>query len=188
MRSCLVLLFLASLGGIARAQPGAPWGQIEPSLGVAIPVGEGFGEAWALRAGPTVRLAAPAYGGWARATVRSLSAEPRDADAPAFALALPSIGWGPEVGLGPVRLSAGPEVGVALFRFDDDESGNLQNETEVAVGAWGSVAVPLGGGARVWAETSALRATLADPVTLVTVGGGVGLRLDAPSWLRRFLR
>ncbi|MEM7787158.1 MAG: hypothetical protein AAF594_05450, partial [Bacteroidota bacterium] len=136
-----------------------------------------------------LRLGVPAYGGVARADVWATTADvPGGEDVPAFLLAVPTLGWGPQAEAGPLRLGAGVRVGAALFRFDDPEAGNFQNETEVAVGAWGGGALRLGARVEVWAEADLMRITLADPATLTVVSGGLALRLDTPAWLREVLR
>ena len=185
MRRLALFVFLTTA---ASAQP-TSWSTLTPAAGVAVPLGDGFGAPWESGAGLSVRTEVPAYGGRLRGEVRVAAYDPSgDVDrVPPFALALPTVGWGPTVGLGPVRLSAGPRVGVALFRIDDPDAGRLQSETEIAVGGWAGAAVALGR-VEVWAQADGTRLTLSDPVTLWAASGGLAVRLDTPAWLREVLR
>ena len=111
---------------------------------------------------------------------------------PEFVAVFPTLGWGLGLGLpGGAALRAGPHVGAAHLRFDGEGGafgGNLQNETEAAVGAWARLDAPVAGRVRVWAEAEATRIALADPVTLATGSAGLAVRLDTPGWLRSVLR
>lgn len=180
------LLLLAALAATASAQP-TDWATLTPAVGAAVPLADGFGPPWTMGAGLSARVEAPAYGGRARAEVRVSEYDVTDEAAPGFTLVVPTLGWGPAFEVGRARLSAGGRVGAGLFGIDDDAAGNLQNETEVAVGAWAGGAVRVGR-VEVWAEADVTRLTLSDPVTLVSAGGGLAVRLDTPRWLRGALR
>ncbi len=181
-----LLLVAAALATAAHAQP-ADWSTLTPALGASAGLSGGFGETWRAGPGLTARVEAPAYGGRARAEVRAAVYDAPDETAPEFALLVPTLGWGPAVKAGPVRLGVGVKVGAARFQIDDDQAGNLQNETELAVGAWAGAALRLGR-VEVWAEADATRLTLADAVTLAGASGGLAVRLGTPRWLRGVLR
>jgi len=182
-RLALLVLLIAP----AQAQP-TDWATLTPGLGPAVPLAGGFGDGpWEAGLGAHARVEAPLYGGRVRAALWATAYEDPGGAVPGFVLAVPTLGWGPFVDAGRVRLGAGGRVGAALLRVDDDDAGRLQTETELAVGAWGGGAVRLGR-VEVWAEAEATHLTLSTPVTLVTGGGGLALRLDAPRWLRAVLR
>ena len=185
----LVSLLAVALAATAHAQV-SNWSTLAPALGGSAPVAGGFGAPWETQPGLVVRLESPAYGGHARAEIRLAEVTaPADDDAvPDFVLTAPTVGWGPSADAGPLRLGAGARVGIAQFRFDDRAAGNFQNETELAVGVWGSAALRLGGRVEAWAEADVTRITLADPATLASVSGGLAVRLDTPGWLREVLR
>ncbi len=178
MRAAL-LLFLATA---ATAQPN--WSTLTPAIGPAVVLEHSI-VPWETGTGVAAHLETPAYGGRARADLRAFAFETAE-DLPDFVLAVPTIGWGPVLEVGPVRLGAGAKVGVGLFRLDDDEAGNLQNETELAVGGWASGALRLGR-LEVWAELDGTHLTLSSPSTLVAASGGLALRLGTPRWLRTVL-
>lgn len=188
MRALSVLLL--ALASSAGAQP-TDWRTLSPAAGVALPLADGFGAEWDADPGVALGLLAPAYGGHARLSLRVTPyASPRT-DLPAFDAAFPSLGWGPRLPLpAGIELAAGPQVGVAYLRFEDDAAfgGNLQNETELTAGAWGRVDVPVVGRLRAWIEADALRVAFARPVTVTTASAGVALRLDTPGWLQAVLR
>ena len=173
-------------GGLPRPG-GAAWSTLTPAVGAGVPLGAGYGPEW--ETGPTVtfRVEAPAYGGRVRAEVRAAGYGSVVEGVPAFSTLSPTVGWGPALRLGPVRLGAGARVGVVRFQIDDDAAGRLQSETELTVGGWGGVAVGLDR-VEVWAEADGARVALSDPVALWTVGGGVAVRLGTPGWLRAVLR
>ena len=180
------LLLFAALATAAAAQPG-DWSSLTPAVGASVPVRGGLGAPWRAGTALSVRVEAPAYVGRVRAEGRAAAYDAVDEVAPEFALTLATLGWGPSVEVGPVRLGAGARVGVARFQIDDDQAGNLQDETELAVGAWAGAALRRGR-VEVWAEADATRLTLAAPVTLVAASGGLAVRLDTPRWLRGVLR
>ena len=183
MRTAALLLAFALT---ARAQaPDASWAWIAPGVGPLAALDDGFG-AWEAGVGVAGRAETPAYGGRARADLRVLTYDAAG-DVPAFWLALPTLGWGPGVDAGPLRLGAGVRVGGAVFQFDDDEAGNLEREVEVAVGGWAGAAVRLGR-VEVWAEADATRIALSDPATVVAASVGLAVRLATPRPLREALR
>ena len=170
-----------------RAGGADAWSTLSPAVGVSAPVGRGYGPEWEAGTALAVRVEAPAYGGRVRAEVRAADYASVAEGVPAFSTLAPTLGWGPAVRLGPVRVGGGARVGVVRFAIDDDEAGRLQSETELTTGVWGGAALRLGR-AEVWAEVDGGRVALSEPVTLWTLGGGVAIRLDAPGWLRDFLR
>lgn len=177
MRATLLLLLAASVSA-------QNWSTLTPAVGGAVALEDGF-EAWEAGPGLAARLETPAYHGRARADLRVFSFDALEA-VPDFTLAVATLGWGPALEVGPVRLGAGAKVGGGLFRIDDDTAGNLQNETELAVGGW------LGGTVRrgrieVWAEVDGTHLTLSEPTTLVSASGGLALQLGTPRWLRTVL-
>ena len=180
MRWLAPLLVLATA---ASAQPS--WSELTPGAGATALVGDALAP-WAAGPGITVRVEAPAYGGRARVEVRAFDFEVDDERLPEFALVVPTVGWGPALAAGPMRLALGARVGAGLFRLDDDDAGNLQNETELAVGGWAGAALRLGR-AEVWAEVGGMRLTLSDPATPVGVTAGLAVRLGTPGWLRGVL-
>lgn len=186
MRLAVPLLALAW----ASAQAQTPrWATLAPGVGASVPVAGGFGDPWRTQPGLRVRLDVPAYGGTARSEVWAavVDVEEEGGAVPEFVLAVPTLGWGPHAEVGRLRLGGGVRVGAALFRFDDRAEGNFQNETEIAVGAWGGAAVHLGARVEAWAEADVARIALADPTTLTGVAFGVAIRLDTPGWLRDVL-
>lgn len=191
MRLALCLLAVCSAAP-ARAQ--ASGTALWPAAGVAVPLGGGI-DGWRASPGVSARLETPLYGGRARLSVRAVPYEETGEGRPPFLLALPTVGWTRSARLpGGVEAGVGAVVGVALFRFGADEAfgGNLQNETEAAVGALARVDVPVGrlagGRLAVWAEAEATRVALARPLTLGTVTAGLSVRLDAPGFVQAVLR
>lgn len=181
------LLPLALLIASAHAQP-TDWATLTPGGGLTAPLAGAFGDGpWEGGLGASARVEAPLYGGRARAALWATEYEDPGLAVPEFILVVPTLGWGPAVEFGRARLGAGGRVGAAVLRIGDDDAGRLQTETELAVGGWAGGAVRLGR-AEVWAEAEATHLTLSTPVTLVTAGGGLALRLDTPRWLRRLLR
>ena len=175
------------LPALAAAQGGAAWSTLTPAVGVGAPLGEGYGPSWTDGAALTVRVEAPAYGGRVRAEVRAADYASVAPGVPSFSTLTPTVGWGPAVRLGPVRLGGGARVGVVRFQIDDDEAGRLQSETELTTGAWAGAAVRWGR-VEAWAEADGARVALSEPVALWTVGGGLAVRLGTPAWLRDALR
>jgi hypothetical protein len=174
----------------ASAQPAEDWRTLEPAAGLALPLSDGFA-LWEAGPGGALRLEAPAYGGHARLALRIAAYAPERDGLPSFVAAFPTLGWGPALRLpGGAALRAGPHVGAVHLRFEAAEGfgGNLQNETELAVGAWARLEAPVAGRLRAWAEAEVLRAALADPATLATASAGLAVRLDTPRWLRSVLR
>lgn len=164
-----------------------PWATLTPAVGVGAPLGGGYGPSWTDGAALAVRVEVPAYGGRVRAEVRAAGYASAAEGVPSFSTLTPTVGWGPAVRVGPVRVGGGARVGVVRFQIDDDEAGRLQSETELTAGGWAGAAVRWGR-VEVWAEADGARVALSDPVTLWTVGGGLAVRLDAPGWLRGVLR
>ena len=165
----------------------ADWSTLTPAVGLGAPLGDGYGPEWTTGAALSVRVEAPAYGGRVRAEVRAAEYPSAAEGVPGFSTLAPTVGWGPALRVGPVRLGAGARVGVVRFQIDDDDAGRLQSETELTVGGWAGAALRLGR-VEVWAEADGARVALSDPVALWTVGGGVALRLDTPGWLGGVLR
>ncbi|PAP76074.1 hypothetical protein [Rubrivirga marina] len=181
------LLFALLIASAASAQP-SNWATLTPGAGPAVPLDGAFGDGpWETGVGASGRVEAPLYGGRARAALWATAYEDPTLAVPEFDLVVPTLGWGPAVDVGRARLGAGGRVGAALIRIGDDDAGRLQNETELAVGAWAGGALRLGR-VEVWAEAEATHLTLSTPVTLLTAGGGLALRLDTPRWLQTLLR
>lgn len=184
---CLVTLLAAS----AHAQPG-DWSELVPSVGVSVPLAEGFGPDWTAGTGAAARLDLPAYRGRVRAAlgVARYPANREDTALPDFSMVSATLGWGPDRALGRLRVAAGAQVGAVLFRFDRVNDGTFENvtETEAAVGAWARLSLPLASRLRVWAEAETLRLALAEPTYVTTASAGLAVRLDTPGWLREALR
>ena len=180
-------VYCAILLPAAHAQP-VDWSTVTPAVGATVPLTDAFGPEWAPGAGAAVRLELPAYRGRVRA---SLAVAGYHADAlPDFRTLAATLGWGPEVRLGPVRAALGVEVGAMLFRFDRVGDGAFENvtETEAAVGVWGRLEAPLTRRVQAWAGAEVLRVALAEPATVATASAGLGVRLVTPRWLRAALR
>ncbi len=198
MRLIVLLLLAAPTAWVASAPhaqtpasgPSGP--TVTLSIGPAAVVAGGFGDAWRPGAGVAARGEASAYGGQARGALFMIPHDAADGAAvPAFGLVGATAGWGVRVALpAGAELVAGPTVGVLAFRFRDAEAfpGYQGNETETAVGAFAGVRVPVARHVVVWADADALRVALAPPRGLLTVAGGVALRLAVPDALGRALR
>ena len=188
MRLALILLTAAA----ASAQ--GDWAMLAPAAGVAAPVGGGFGGEWTAAPGVAAHLEAPAYGGAVRAALWTARYDALEGatgvlgPVPDFALAVPTVGWGPVLEAGPVRAGVGVHLGVAVFRFDDGADDALTTETEVAVGGWAGLTLEVAGPLEAWAEVSATRVALDEPDAVWTASGGLAVRLSTPQWLRRALR
>lgn len=193
MRLAFLLLGFAgltALGATAHAQ--APRAVVALAAGPSAVGAGGFGDAWRADTGVAARGEVSAYGGVARGALVALPFDAADGAAvPGFLLVGATAGWGARVAL-PVgaELVVGPTVGVLAFRFRDAEAfpGFQGNETETAVGAFAGVRVPVARRVVVWADAEALRVALAPSRGLLTVAGGVALRLDVPDALARALR
>jgi hypothetical protein len=180
----LVFCLLAVCVAPVRAQTEGP--ALWLTGGVAVPLGGGI-EGWTSAPGLAGRVETPAYGGRARLSVRAVPYEETEDGRPPFWLVVPAVGWTRSARLpGGVEVGVGAAVGVALFRFgaDDEFPGNLQNETEVAVGALARLDGPVGrlagGRLAVWAEAEATHVVLARARTLATATAGLSVRLDGP--------
>ncbi len=184
-----LLALLLVLASAVTAQPA--WRTVDPAVGATAALDGGFGPEWRALPGAVGRLEAPAYGGQARFALRLTAYEPTRPGLPKFLAVAPSLGWG----LGAhfpagLRVQAGPQVGVLHLRFDDGDGqfgGNLQNETEVTVGAWARLEAPLARHVTAWLEAEGVRVAVADPTTLTTASAGLAIHLDTPSWLRTLL-
>ncbi|MEM0962151.1 MAG: hypothetical protein AAGK21_06365 [Bacteroidota bacterium] len=184
MRAALLSLILLAPAVHAQA-PDASWAWVAPGSGIAVALDDGF-EAWEAGTGLAGRIETPAYGGRLRADLQFLTYDAVE-DVADFWLAVPTLGWGPGVEIGPLRLALGGRVGGAVFQFDDDDAGNLEREIEAAVGGWVGGALRVGR-VEVWAEADATRITLSTPTTIVAARAGLALRLGTPRALREVLQ
>lgn len=184
-----LLFLLVVLAPSAAAQEG-DWRTVEPALGAAVALGGGFGPEWEAEPSLDISAAVPAYGGHARLALRVGSYEAQAPGLPAFLAVAPSLGWGVGTGSGGLEVRAGPQVGVLHLRFEEAAGfgGNLQNETEVTVGAWAHVSLPVVRRLRLWAEADVRRVAFAEPATIAAASGGLAVRLGTPDWLQSLVR
>lgn len=198
-RSPLAVGLVALLTAPALAQAPAASGDgrtLGLAAGGVVPVGEAFGPSWSAGPGAQATVEAPLSGGVARASLVVVGFEAARPDLPGFSLAVPTVGWGPRLTTGPLRWTAGAEVGIARFGFEEVDGaegtsafgGNLQTETEVVIGAWARLEVGVAGPVWVWAEGGTRRIALAEAATLTSASAGLGVRFEAPAWVRAALR
>ena len=187
MLRCAVLL-VTTLAAQAQAQ--TSWSTVEVGLGGSAAVAASFTPEWSAGPGIVAQAASSAYGGRVQATVAARPYATADSDLPDFRTVTATLGWGPGLRLGPVRVWAGGTVGVVQFRFERLDRGEFQNvsEIEAVVGAWARIEGNLAGPVWAWAEGRALRAALADPTALTSAGAGLAVRVSTPGWLRDALR
>lgn len=183
------LLLLALTALTATALPAIAQDRAEIAAGAALST-DVFGAPWSPEPGLTLRLSLPVHGGVADAALGVLPFRSDDPLTPDFLLATATAGWGPRLAVGAAALTPTARLGSAVFRFEPDvdnpELNLVVNEFEVAVGASlrGEVSV---GRVLLWAEGAALRVALREPVTLPSLGAGVGLRFGVPPLVRRLL-
>ena len=173
MRS-LVFLLLAFLASGASAQEA-----LRVSAGGVLPLAGDLGPVWAEQPGARGTLTFGAYGGEVRMALDVAQHESLDEVTPEFTAVNATLGWGPVVQIGRVRLGIGAEVGAGRFLFEPegDFQGNLASETELMAGAYVRAGVPLAGRLEAWAETGVRRVFFSTPQTTAGASGGLALRL-----------
>ena len=173
VRLALLLLLLAS-GASA---------QVRLSAGATLPLAGDLGPAWSERPGARGTITFGAYGGEVRMALDLAQHDAMDGAAPEalpdFVAVNATLGWGPVLTLGPVRLSPGAEIGAGRFMFDDDGAfgGNQSSESELLAGAYLRAGAPLAGRLEAWAETGVRRTFFSTPQTTAGASGGLALRL-----------
>ena len=177
MRAATTLLLLLCASGASA--------QLRAGAGGTVPLAGDLGPAWAERPGARGTLTFPAYGGEVRMAL-GLARHEAEENAPGAPEALPdflavnaTLGWGPVLRLGPLRLSPGAEIGAGRFAFDDGGAfgGNLSSESELLAGAYLRAGAPLAGRLEAWAETGVRRTFFSTPQTTAGAAGGLALRL-----------
>lgn len=173
MRTAAALFLLLASGASA---------QVRLSAGATLPLAGSLGPVWAEEVGARGTLTFPAYGGEVRMALdlaqhRADSAAPEAA--PDFLAVNATLGWGPVLRVGSLRLSPGAEIGAGRFAFDDDTQfgGNLSSESELLAGAYLRAGLPLAGRVEAWAETGVRRTFFSEPQTTAGAAGGFALRL-----------
>ncbi|OZC04132.1 hypothetical protein [Rubricoccus marinus] len=158
--------------------------QVRLSAGATLPLAGSLGPVWEEQPGARGTITFSAYGGEVRLALDlamhdAAEGEATPEAAPDFLAVNATLGWGPVLDLGPVRLSPGAEVGAGRFAFDDDGEfgGNLSSESELLAGAYVRAGVPLAGRVEAWAETGVRRTFFSTPQTTAGAAGGLTLRL-----------
>lgn len=171
---CAIAVLLALLlPAPAHAQ------HVRLSGGATVPVTGELGPEWTARPGISGQILLPMYGGETRLSLDFAEHTTTDETIPEFTALVATLGWGPVVRVGTVRLGAGAEVGAGRYAFDDDGEfgGNLASESEVVAGAYVRVSVPVAGPVEAWTEAGVRRTFFSTIATTGGVGGGLAVRL-----------
>ena len=171
MRSTTALFLLLCASGASA--------QLRASAGPTLPLAGELGPAWTEEIGARGTLTFVAYGGEVRLALDIAEHETDVESLPDFIAINATLGWGPVLRLGPMRLSPGAEIGAGRFLFDDDSvfGENVSSESELLAGAYLRVGMPLAGRVEAWAETGVRRTFFSTPQTTAGASGGLALRL-----------
>lgn len=181
---------LAVVGPLHGQERPPPFSEIGAYLGVAHDAsGDDLGDRWSRRPGLHAHLSTPFHRGIFELGVQHTPHEAREGDLPDFGATLGYLGWrvGHALPLG-IEARAGPDVGVFLMRFSREGTPVRNNqETELALGATGSLRRSLGSGWSVVLSARHQHVFTSKRIDQTTVELGVGRSFRAPSWLRTFL-
>ena len=178
------MVLLLSLTASASAQ------SVGLAAGGVIPVGGALGPEWEAGSGASGQILIPMYGGQTRLALDLAAHRATRDDLPDFLALNATLGWGPRMKLGPVRLAPGAEIGAGRFFFDDDGvlGDNASSESELVAGVYVRASVPVAGRVEVWAEGGARRTFFSTPATTTSASAGLAVRLGVPGWLARIAK
>lgn len=171
----LLAALAALLTATASAQP------VRLAAGATVPLTGELGPAWEAQPGLAGQILLPMYGGETRLSLDLATHDATREDAPDFTALVATLGWGPVLALGPVRLNPGAEVGAGRYAFDDggEFGGNLSSESEVVAGAYLCAGAPVAGRLEVWAEGGVRRTFFSTLATTATASAGLAVRLGS---------
>ena len=149
------------------------------AAGASVPMGGELGPAWDRQPGASGLILIPMYGGETRLALDLAQHSASPDSLPDFLAVTATLGWGPVVPVGPVRLAPGAEIGAGRFVFDDDGQfgDNVSSESEVVAGAYLRASVPVAGRLEVWAEGGVRRTFFSTPATTGAATAGLAVRL-----------
>lgn len=149
------------------------------SAGATVPVGGQLGPEWTAQPGLAGHLLVPMYGGETRLALDFAEHTTDEEAFPEFTALNATLGWGPVVQAGPVRLVPSAEVGAGRFDFDDDGQfeNELEEETEVIAGVYLRASVPVAGRLEVWSEAGLRRTFFSTIATTASASAGLAVRL-----------
>ena len=178
-RLAVALAVVVSLVAPADAQ------SVRLSAGGVLPAGGALGPGWDAQPGASGHILLPMYGGETRLALDLAAHRATRDDLPDFLALNATLGWGPVLALGPIRLAPGAEIGAGRFAFDDDGvfGDNASSESELVAGAYVRARVPVAGRLEVWAEGGARRTFFSTPATTTSASAGLSVRIGVPGWL-----
>lgn len=185
-------LALAALACVApaSAQSARDFATFDLAVGGAGQVGASWDGRWEASPALGARLETPVGGGYLAFGARGWGNTGVDDLVPNFTALQASAGWGPSVTFGPASLRSSAHVGAIAFLFDDEDdfTGALRRETELAAGVSGRVIVGVRRGFAAWAGADAVHVFTEPSERMLFLEAGVAISVGAPAWLGRALR
>lgn len=182
--------FLAVLlGGVPAAHGQTAFSTVEVRAAGTVNFNHSFvHEFWEQGVGGEVFAATPFYAGYAELG-GALHRYRAAADVPAFDAWALLAGWGVRLELGSrLRLEGGPRIGNYHMRFEEATFTGVRNESELALGAMGRLAVRPAGPVSVFVAGSYTRVFTFNRLKLWYASAGISYRFTSPTWLKDFLK
>ena len=147
-------------------------------------------EFWEQGVGGEVAVATPFYAGYAELGGALHVYRTATPSVPAFDAWSLFAGWGVGLDVGQrLRVEGGPRVGNYHMRFaTDDAFPGVRNESELALGAAGRIAVRPAGPVSVFVAGSYTRVFTFNRLKLWYASAGISYRFASPTWLKNFLK
>ena len=190
---CIALAAVALLLGRPEplhAQSPEPFSGVDVSVAGAVSVSrDRLDDFWSVGEGGIVRVATPFYLGTVAVSLQRTPFVPRQPDLPRFHATTAAVDWGIGGGFGNrLHGSLGAQLGSVSFDLRQPGTGRAWRESELFVGARADVVARLAGGLGLTAAAIHQRIHTHVPIDLTFATVGLSYSLDAPGWLREFLR
>ena len=143
---------------------------------------------WQPGIGGEATLATPFYLGFAEAGGAYHRYRLDDPAVPAFDAVLMFAGWGLAAETNQLRLEGSVRIGNYRMSFDESTFAGVRNESELALGVQGRLAVQVTGPISLHVAGSFLQAYTFLRLKLWYASAGLSYRLQTPRWAEEFLR
>lgn len=191
-RAHFFLLVFVLFGGtrLGRAQEAiTPFSTLEFRLSGTQNVHRNFLHTyWQPGIGGEATLATPFYLGYAEAGGAYHSYRVDDPGVPAFHAMQIFAGWGLSAKYSRLQLEGGVRIGNYRMSFDESTFAGVRNESELALGVQGRLAVQVAGPVSLHVAGSYVQVYTFLRLKLWYASAGLSYRLQTPRWAEEFLR
>ena len=186
----VLTLAVLGLGSVAPAHAQEAFATLDVRAAGTVNFNHSFvHEFWEQGVGGEVAVATPFYAGYAELGGALHLYRAATPSVPAFEAWSLFAGWGVGLEAGRLRFEGGPRVGNYHMRFAaEDAFPGVRNESELALGAAGRIALRPVGPVSVFVAGSYTRVFTFNRLKLWYASAGISYRFASPTWLKEFVK